>query len=427
MQIKAPRGTYDILPEQSLKWQWMEKILKQTAGGFGYQEIRTPIFEHTELFERGVGETSDIVSKEMYTFKDKAERSLTLRPEGTASLTRAFIEHGLYNSLLPVKWYYSGPMFRYDRPQTGRFRQFHQFGVEAFGSDSPYLDAEVIILMMEIFRRLKVKEPELHINSVGCPVCRPEHRRQLIDYLTPRKESLCSDCLQRFVVNPLRVLDCKNPACQAAIKGHPLISDSLCPDCADHYRQVQSALTDGGIHFIHDDNLVRGLDYYTNTAFEVHVPGLGAQSAIGGGGRYNGLVKECGGPDMPGTGFALGMERILLAIDLNQERQDIAKPVSVYVIVMENRFIQQAMQLTNEIRRAGISADMDYNNRSPRAQMKFADKIKAKLVIMIGEEEIEKGYYLVRNMQTSEQYQIKREALTVNLPAILTGNEEDKG
>ena len=425
MQIKAPRGTYDILPEQSAKWQWMEKILKQTAYEFGYREIRTPIFEHTELFERGVGETSDIVSKEMYTFKDKAERSITLRPEGTASCARAFIEHGFYSGLLPVKWYYSGPMFRYDRPQTGRFRQFHQFGVEAFGSDNPFLDAEVIILLMEIVKLLGVKEPELHINSVGCPVCRPMYRQLLIEYLEPIKTALCSDCQLRYAVNPLRVIDCKNHSCQAAIKEHPLLSDSLCPDCTLHYQKVKSALSANGIDFIHDDNLVRGLDYYTNTAFEVHIPGLGAQSAVGGGGRYNGLVKECGGPDVPGVGFALGMERMLLAADLYQDQQEPANPVDVFIITMESRFFDQALQVTTQIRRAGISADMDYNDRSPRAQMKFADKIKARLVIMIGEEEIEKGYYLVRDMQTSNQYQVDRETLTENLPGILLKNEED--
>lgn len=426
MQVKAPRGTYDILPEQSIKWQWMEKIIKNTAGQFGYQEVRTPIFEHTELFERGVGETSDIVSKEMYTFQDKAARSITLRPEGTASLTRAFVEHGLYNGLLPVKWYYTGPMFRYDRPQTGRFRQFHQFGVEVFGSDNPLLDAEVIILMMQIFKRLGVNEPELHVNSVGCAACRPEHRQQLIDFLTPLKEKLCGDCQQRYTANPLRVLDCKNQSCHKAITGHPTISASLCPACAEHYSQVQAALTASGIAYLHDDNLVRGLDYYTNTAFEVHVPGLGAQSAIGGGGRYNGLVKECGGPNVPGIGFALGMERILLAIALNQNQPD-KLGIDVFIIAMENKFSHQALQLTNEIRRSGISADMDYNNRSPRAQMKYADKANARLVIMIGEEEIEKGFYMVRNMQTKEQYQVDREALIAEIPDILSKNEEEKG
>lgn len=422
MQIKAPRGTYDILPEQSTKWQLMEETLKQTASDFGYREIRTPIFEHTELFERGVGETSDIVSKEMYTFRDKADRSITLRPEGTASCARAFVEHGFYNGLLPVKWYYSGPMFRYDRPQTGRFRQFHQFGVEAFGSDSPFLDAEVIILMMEIFKRLGLRELQLHINSVGCSVCRPQHRKELISFLTPIKAELCQDCQQRYLVNPLRVLDCKNRSCRAAIAGSPHLAASLCPDCTSHYQQVRTALAVNEIEFVQDDNLVRGLDYYTNTAFEVHVPSLGAQSAIGGGGRYNGLVKVCGGPDVPGIGFALGMERILLAADYQQGQM----PIDVFVIVMENRFLVQALQLTTEIRRAGISADMDYNNRSPRAQMKYADKIKARLVIMIGEEEIINGYYSIRDMQNGEQYQVDREFLTANLPGSLFKNEEEQ-
>ncbi|NLB51670.1 MAG: histidine--tRNA ligase [Syntrophomonadaceae bacterium] len=427
MQIKAPRGTYDILPEQSIKWQWMEKIIKDTAGQFGYQEIRTPVFEHTELFERGVGETSDIVSKEMYTFQDKAGRSITLRPEATASCVRAFIEHGLYNGLLPVKWYYSGPMFRYDRPQTGRFRQFHQFGVEVFGSDNSLLDAEVIILMMEIFKGLGIKEPELHINSVGCPSCRPGHRQELIDYLTPLKDKLCKDCQQRYMTNPLRVLDCKNQSCHQTITGHPTIADSLCPACTRHYEQVREALSENGVAYIHDNNLVRGLDYYTNTAFEVHIPGLGAQSAIGGGGRYNGLVKECGGPDVPGIGFALGMERILLAMEASGRLIERSAALDVFIITMDDKFSRHALQLTNKIRQSGISADMDYNHRSPRAQMKFADKSNAKVVIMIGEEETEKGFYLVRNMQSREQYQIDQEDFIAKLQTILLKNEEEIG
>lgn len=403
MQIKAPRGTYDILPADSYKWQVIEKIMRETAENFGYQEIRIPIFEHTELFERGVGETTDIVSKEMYTFTDKGDRSLTLRPEGTASCVRTLIEHKLFGGLMPIKWYYTGPMFRYDRPQAGRYRQFHQFGIEAFGSNSPFLDAEVIMLMVEILKRLGLNDYELHINSVGCPVCREVYRKKLVKYITPVKEQLCADCQVRYRQNPLRVLDCKIKTCHDAITGCPSIKDNLCSDCQAHYTQVKETLQDNGITYIHDDNLVRGLDYYTNTAFEIHIPGIGAQSAVGGGGRYNGLVKECGGPDLPGIGFALGMERLLLAIDTLTSSVNKPNAIDVFVVAMDNAWEPHAIRLLQKMRQAGIKAEKDYNGRSSKAQMKYADKLGAQLVVLIGEEEINQGYFTVRNMKTREQ------------------------
>lgn len=415
MQIKAPRGTYDILPAESGKWQTMERIIRDTAELFGYREIRTPIFEHTELFERGVGETTDIVSKEMYTFTDKGDRSLTLRPEGTASCVRALVEHKLFGGLMPIKWYYTGPMFRYDRPQAGRYRQFHQFGVEAFGSSSPYLDAETIILMVEILRRLGLKNYELHINSVGCPACRETYRQKLVDYITPVKKKLCEDCRVRYQQNPLRVLDCKIESCQAAIAGCPSIYDNLCSDCENHYTKVKQTLQNNNIEFIHDDNLVRGLDYYTNTAFEVHIPGIGAQSAVGGGGRYNGLVKECGGPDLPGIGFALGMERLLLAIDTLTEIGANQSDTDVFVVAMKDDFEGQAMKLLQTLRQADIKAEKDYSGRSSKAQMKYADKLGARLVVMIGEDEVKQGFYTVRNMQTKEQQTVPNNSLVDNL------------
>ncbi|MGI5920153.1 MAG: histidine--tRNA ligase [Syntrophomonadaceae bacterium] len=403
MQIKAPRGTYDILPVDSYKWQVMEKTMRETAELFGYQEIRVPIFEHTELFERGVGETTDIVSKEMYTFTDKGDRSLTLRPEGTASCVRVLIEHKLFGGLMPIKWYYTGPMFRYDRPQAGRYRQFHQFGIEAFGSNSPYLDVEVIMLMLEILNRMGLKNYELHINSVGCPVCREVYRQKLVEYITPVKEKLCEDCQVRYRQNPLRVLDCKVKTCHSAITGCPSIKDNLCPDCQTHYEQVKAALTDNGISYLHDDNLVRGLDYYSNTAFEVHIPGIGAQSAVGGGGRYNGLVKECGGPELPGIGFALGMERLLLALDKLTDLGNKPNDTDVFIVTMNNSYEDQAVKLLYELRQANIKADKDYNGRSSKAQMKYADKLGARLVVLLGEEEISQNYYTLRNMQTRQQ------------------------
>lgn len=419
MQLKAPRGTYDVLPPDSKKWQYIEKVIKDTAEIFAYSEIRTPIFEHTELFERGVGETTDIVSKEMYTFQDKAKRSLTLRPEGTASCVRSLIEHSIYGGLMPVKWYYSGPMFRYDRPQTGRYRQFHQFGVEAFGSNSPYLDAEVISLLVQILSNLGLEDYELHLNSVGCPVCREKYREKLVEHIRPVKEQLCSDCQVRYEKNPLRVLDCKVESCHKAIEGYPSIYENLCDDCREHYSKVKESLENSGVRYIHDDNLVRGLDYYTNTAFEIHIPGIGAQSAIGGGGRYNGLVKECGGPDVPGIGFALGMERLLLAVDMLNKQEQSDNRLDVFVAVLDEKYEQQGIKLLRHLRTNGIKADKDYNGRSTRAQMKYADKLGARIVILIGEDEVEKDYYTVRNMNSKEQLQVDQENLVPAVKDIL--------
>ncbi len=406
MLIKAPRGTYDILPEESSRWQYIEKIMRETAEIFGYREVRVPIFEHTELFERGVGTTTDIVSKEMYTFDDKSGRSLTLRPEGTASCVRALIEHSLYAGLLPVKWYYTGPMFRYDRPQTGRYRQFHQFGVEAFGSNNPYIDAEVIILLIEVLLRLGIGEYELHLNSVGCPECRSEYRQKLIDHINPHQDRLCKDCQTRYMQNPLRVLDCKNESCHQAIQGYPTLFANLCEQCEEHYAKVKNTLIEHEVSFMHDDNLVRGLDYYTNTAFEIHIPGIGAQSAVGGGGRYNGLVEECGGPDLPGIGFAMGMERLLLAVDKLGEKFMAEKETDVFIAVMDPAYESQGMKILQMLRKAGIKAEKDYNQRKAKAQMKYADKIGARAVILIGEEEVEKGFITLRNMRSKEQFQV---------------------
>ncbi|MDD2585302.1 MAG: histidine--tRNA ligase [Syntrophomonadaceae bacterium] len=419
MQIKAPRGTYDILADDSYKWQYIEKVMKEVAEIFGYNEIRTPLFEHTELFERGVGESTDIVTKEMYTFHDKAERSLTLRPEGTASCARALIEHSLYNGVLPVKWYYTGPMFRYDRPQTGRYRQFHQFGIEAFGSNSPHLDAEVILVLVEILLRLGLKNYELHLNSVGCPECRENYRRHLIEHITPVKDKLCEDCQLRYTQNPLRVLDCKNESCHKAIEGYPTLYDNLCDECRNHYTKVQETLKDSGVAFIHDDNLVRGLDYYTNTAFEIHIPGIGAQSAVGGGGRYNGLVKDCGGPDLPGIGFALGIERLLLAIDTLGKKDFKAANIDVVVITMSDKYEDLAIQVLNHLRRHNIRSEKDYTGRSPRAQMKYANKLGARVVVLIGDEEVENGCLTIRNMQNKEQIQVENQELISNINNIL--------
>ncbi|MGI6453504.1 MAG: histidine--tRNA ligase [Syntrophomonadaceae bacterium] len=423
MQIKAPRGTYDILPADSFKWQFIEKIMRDIAERFGYQEIRTPLFEHTELFERGVGESTDIVTKEMYTFYDRSNRSLTLRPEGTASCVRSFIEHGLYNGLLPVKWYYTGPMFRYDRPQTGRYRQFHQFGVEALGSNNPYLDAEIIIMLVEMLAGLGILDYELHLNSVGCPECRKNYREQLIGFIAPKKEQLCSDCQVRYIQNPLRVLDCKNKNCKASIEGYPTLYDHLCEYCGQHYLTVQKVLQENGISFIHDDSLVRGLDYYTNTAFEVHIPEIGAQSAIGGGGRYDGLIKECGGPNLPGIGFALGLERVLLAMETSSSvDMEMPKGTDVFVACVNQEYENMVFSTLIKLRKSGLKAEKDYSHRTARAQMKYADKLGAKAVVLIGEEEAEKNMFTVRNMRTGEQTMVNSDDLLIILRKLLAAD-----
>lgn len=428
MQIKAPRGTYDILPDDSIKWQFVEKTIRRTTERFGYREVRTPVFEHTELFERGVGATTDIVSKEMYTFQDRSRRSLTLRPEGTAPCVRALIEHSLYGGILPVKWYYLGPMFRYDRPQTGRYRQFQQFGVEVFGSDNPFLDVEVILLLITILGELGLADYELHLNSVGCPQCRAAYRQNLIQHIRPVRDKLCEDCRVRFEQNPLRVLDCKNETCHLAITGYPVLLDHLCSDCQEHYQVVQAALRENRVTYIQDDNLVRGLDYYTNTAFEVHIPGIGAQSAVGGGGRYNGLVQECGGPDLPGIGFALGMERLLAALDSRGERTIASSVIPVFIAVMDSELEGMGLRLLQELRQAGIECDKDYNGRSPRAQFKYADKLGARLVVLLGEEEAQKGLLSIRNMQSGEQVNIARaEAVSFIQKKLAESWEENAG
>jgi histidyl-tRNA synthetase len=419
MQVKAPRGTYDILPPDSQKWQYIERVLKDTVSRFGYNEIRVPIFEHTELFERGVGETTDIVTKEMYTFFDKSNRSLTLRPEQTASCVRALVEHSVYGGVMPVKWYYSGPTFRYDRPASGRYRQFHQFGVEVFGSDSPYLDAEIIMLLVQIFTTLGLNNYELHLNSVGCPVCRESYRQKLIDHIRPVKEQLCQDCQMRYEKNPLRVLDCKVESCHQAIAGFPYIFDSLCDDCRQHYNRVTSALEDNGIPFLHDNNLVRGLDYYTNTAFEIHIPQIGTNSAVGGGGRYNGLVKECGGPDMPGVGFALGMERLLLALDSLTGSLPSEVNLDVFLAVLDDKYNSQALQVLSSLRNAGVRSDRDYNGRSMKAQMKYADKLGAKIVVVMGEDEMNRGILTIRNMDSRDQVEVAADSLITAVKNML--------
>ncbi len=407
MLTKAPRGTKDILPEEINKWHILEQNARKIAQRYGIQEARFPIFEHTELFQRSVGETTDIVSKEMYTFQDRGGRSITLRPEGTAPAARMYVEHKLYNQSQPVKFYYMGPFFRYDRPQAGRYRQFHQFGVEVFGTLAPEADVEVMKLTLDFFNSLGLSGLELEINSVGCKKCRGGYTENLVKYFENKQEQLCADCKNRFKTNPMRVLDCKRESCQEAIaEDVPVITDHLCQECAEHLDKVKKLLDEVGTAYRINPHLVRGLDYYTKTAFEVLMPSLGAQNALGGGGRYDYLVEECGGPSTPGVGFALGLERILLALEEQGIYLEQSITPDVFVVAMGETVGTKAFKILNDLRDKGIVTEMDYENRSIRAQMKKADKIGAKYSLILGEEELEQGELQLRDMKTGNQKSI---------------------
>ncbi|MGE5416426.1 MAG: histidine--tRNA ligase [Acidobacteriota bacterium] len=422
MDISAPKGTFDILTADSAAWQNLERVLREMAELYSYAEVRTPLFEKIDLFQRGVGDTTDIVQKEMFTFKTSKDDSGTtyaLRPEGTASCARAFIEHGMYNKPLPAKWFYMGPMFRHDQPQAGRYWQFHQFGLEVFGSSDPTVDAEVISLMVAMVEKLGLNDYNLLLNSVGCPNCRPLYRERLIQHLQPLSERLCGDCRQRVDKNPLRVLDCKNQSCQTAIQGFPVLNEYLCERCSDHFTTVKRTLDIYGVKYTLDSQLVRGLDYYSNTAFELQLPGIGAQSAVGGGGRYDGLIEEIGGPSTPGIGFALGLERLLIALKQQTNVEEVRSTIDVFVAVLDREYEEQACILVNELRSAGIRADKDYMGRSLKAQMKFADKTGARLVAIIGEDEVARRVYAVRDMSNQSQTEISAGEITESIKAIL--------
>ncbi len=407
MLTTRPRGTNDILPGEVEKWRWVENQFRRVCVEYCYNEIRTPVFEHTELFQRGVGDTTDIVSKEMYTFVDRGGRSITLRPENTAPAVRAYLENKLYAVPQPVKLFYIGPMFRYDRPQAGRFRQFHQVGAEVFGADDPYVDAEIVAMAMNFYKKLGLENLELHINSVGCPDCRPVLRGELKKYFQPLMSDLCGDCQERFEKNPLRILDCKVERCSEAGGNAPTTIECLCENCSHHFDQFKKGLDLLNLSYIVDRRLVRGLDYYTHTAFEIMAPDIGAQSSIGGGGRYNGLIETCGGPSTPGVGFALGTERIILAMERQGIKIPGASSPAVFVVTAGQSADAQAFKLLFSLRSAGFSADKDYMNRSMKAQMKYAGKTGARFVVILGEEELANGAAKVRDMGACSQEAIK--------------------
>lgn len=409
MNFKVPKGTQDILPGQSEKWQKVEAVIRELCRVYRYKEIRTPMFESTELFQRGVGDTTDIVQKEMYTFEDKGGRSLTLRPEGTASAVRAYVEHKMFGYPdQPVKLYYTGPMFRYERQQAGRYRQFVQFGVEAIGSADPAIDAEVMALAMDVYRSLGLTELKLVINSLGDKETRDAHREALVKHFEPVKHELCSDCQSRLEKNPLRVLDCKVDAKQPAMATAPALTNYLSEASAKYFDKVKAYLDILGIPYEVDPNLVRGLDYYNHTAFEIMITGdgFGSITTLCGGGRYNGLVEDIGGPESPGIGFAMSIERLLLALEAKGIELETNDALDLYIVAMDDAAKLKAVELANSFRSQGISTELDYADRKMKAQMKAADRANAKFVIVLGDNELQEQAVNVKEMATGEQQKV---------------------
>lgn len=412
-KFEKPTGTQDILPGAVEKWQFIEEKARDLCRRYNYREIRTPIFEQTELFERGVGETTDIVEKEMYTFKDKGDRSMTLRPEGTAGVVRAYVQNKLYGEPDVTKLYYMGPMFRYERPQAGRYRQFHQFGVEVFGTADPAIDAEVIALGYSFYKELGLNGVKAEINSVGTPEVRAAYRSALLAFLEPMKESLCSDCQSRMERNPLRVLDCKKD--QGKFDDVPSILDSLDEECSTHFEKVKGYLDAMGIEYEINPRLVRGLDYYTHTAFEFKAQGIGAIDTVGGGGRFNGLVDQIGGPDQPGIGFGIGLERIQLILEHQGVNLSAAKPLDVYLVALGEAAEQEVAKLIYELRSKGVAAERDYLGRKMKAQMKSADRLQARYTAILGEDELARGEIALKSMETGEQRTVRLDGLVQEL------------
>lgn len=401
--IKAPKGTHDVLPSESYKWHYLEKTLRGVAAAFNFREIRFPAFEHTELFVRGVGDTTDVVQKEMYTFEDKGGRSVTLRPEGTASVVRALIESGTITGALPVKCYYIAPNFRYEKPQAGRLRQHHQFGVECFGSPYPEADAEVISLADTYLHKLGIHDITVHINSIGCTDCRPKYHAALREYFRPHLEEMCETCRERFERNPMRLLDCKSPVCREIAKNAPTTLDYLCDGCRAHFDRVLKLLDVMGVNYEVDTGIVRGLDYYTGPVFEFVSNNIGAQGTVCGGGRYNGLVEQLGGKPTPALGFGSGLERLLLVMEALGIEIPCDDTCDIYLAPVGEKASDAAQKLTLQLRRAGIAAERDLCARSVKAQMKYADKLGARYTAVIGDDEIASGMVRLRDMKTGEQ------------------------
>jgi histidyl-tRNA synthetase len=403
LEIKAIRGFNDILPGEIGKWQFVEKTAREVFEGFGFSEIRIPILERTELFSRGIGEATDIVEKEMYTFADRSGNSLTLRPEATASMARAYLEHQVYTFDPVAKLYCIGPMFRYERPQKGRYRQFYQIDAEVFGVENPVVDAEVIAMLIHFLKRVGLEKLELQINTLGDRACRPRYREELKKFLAKKAFQLCEDCQRRLQTNPLRIFDCKVETCQEAIVNAPKVSDFICSECQKHFDKVKEYLEMAGLPYILNPRMVRGLDYYTRTAFEVVSYQLGSQNAVTGGGRYDNLFQEIGGLDIPGIGFAIGMERLVSL--LPKDREFIQFP-HLFIASLGEGTIKEAYQIINQLHLQGIRAELDYEGKSLKSQMRRADKLKAQYVLILGEDELKKGRAVLRNMENKAQEEI---------------------
>ncbi len=415
MLTRAPKGTKDILPGQSRRWQYVENTFREVCRGYGLEEVRTPVFEHTELFQRGVGDTTDIVQKEMYTFEDHAGRSISLRPEGTAGVVRSYIENKVYADTKPAKFCYVIPCFRYEKPQAGRLREFHQLGVEIFGAADMMADTEVIAVAMDFFEKLGVGELELRINSIGCPECRAKYRKALQDFLRPNYEEFCDTCKTRFERNPMRILDCKNPKCNELAKGAPVMLEYLCDDCKDAFEELKSNLTAIGIDYVVDTGIVRGLDYYTKTAFEIVTNTIGAQGTVCGGGRYDNLVEELGGPATPGVGFGLGIERLLIVMEATGAFLPEIEETDIFVAFMGDEAKLRAQALVHDLRKQGFKAMLDTCSRNIKGQFKYADRLNSRYTVVIGDDEISQNKLTLKDMKTSEQKQIAFEQLVDEL------------
>ena len=403
MEIKAIRGFNDILPDEVGKWQFVEETAREVFEGFGFSEIRIPILERTELFSRGIGEATDIVEKEMYTFTDRSGNSLTLRPEATASIARAYLEHQLYTFDPVAKLYCIGPMFRYERPQKGRYRQFYQIDAEVFGVENPVVDAEVIVMLIRFLKRVGFEKLELQINTLGDQTCRPKYREELKKFLGNKSFQLCEDCQRRLQTNPLRIFDCKVETCQEAIANAPKVSDFICSECQEHFDLVKKYLETAGLEYILNPRMVRGLDYYTRTAFEVVSYQLGSQNAVAGGGRYDNLFQEIGGLEIPGIGFAIGMERLVSL--LPREKDFISHP-HLFIAALGQEPSREAYRIINRLHLDGIRAELDYEGKSLKSQMRRADKLKARYVLILGEDELKRGKAVLRNMEMKSQEEI---------------------
>ena len=408
MAMKAPKGTKDMLPQDAYKWQYIEEEWSRICSEYGFREIRTPVFESTDLFNRGVGDTTDIVQKEMYTFEDMGGRSITLKPEGTSPAVRAFIESNLYAETQPTKIFYDTACYRYEKPQAGRLREFHQFGIENFGTPSMMADAEIIALGYDFLNRMGIEDVELHISSVGCRKCRPVYRKVLQDFLRPKYDCLCETCKSRFDKNPMRILDCKSPEDKKAVQDAPMMLDYLCEDCRRDFEDLKAYLDAIGIKYVVDPSIVRGLDYYTKTAFEFITTKIGAQGTVCGGGRYDHLIEEVGGPDMPGVGFGLGKERLLMLMEACGHDFGAAPAPQIFLAWIGDEAKLYALQLLHELRGQGIRADMDTRERNLKGQMKYANKLGAEYTAVIGGDEVASGEITLKNMSTSEQTKVRR-------------------